>query len=71
MKTMTKTREHEPLKCEDCGTALNKVHYTMWGTKKFDPTRGDYVEDESLGESDLDFTCPNCSAKLEPDEKLF
>jgi hypothetical protein len=68
---MAKVQTRKPLKCEDCGAVLKKVNYTMWGTKKFDPTRGNYVEDESLGESDLEFTCPSCSAKLEPDEKLF
>ena len=68
---MAKALTHKALNCADCGAILNKVDYTMWGTKKFDPQRGCYLEDESLGASDMEFTCPNCSAKLEPDEKLL
>jgi transcription initiation factor IIE alpha subunit len=69
---MTKAAQtHEVLKCEDCGVALDKIDYTVWGTKKFDPHRGRYLEDESLGAFDMKFVCPNCSAKLEPDERFF
>jgi hypothetical protein len=54
-------------KCPDCQVALEKISYTIWGTKKFDPITGTYLEDESWGSSDMELLCRNCSAKLEPD----
>jgi transcription initiation factor IIE alpha subunit len=68
---MRRTAARGALKCLDCGSTLTKVDYKVWGTKRFDATRDSYVEDESLGSTDMEFTCPNCSAKLEPDERLF
>jgi hypothetical protein len=53
--------------CPDCGAPLEKVDYTIWGTKRWDAERGRFDEDETLGNTDMEFRCPNCSAKLEPD----
>jgi len=53
--------------CPDCGGPLEKVDYTIWGTKRWDAERGRFDEDETLGNTDMEFRCPNCSAKLEPD----
>ena len=68
---LPKRSEAQPLKCGDCGTLLNTVNYTIWGTKTFDAKAGSYIEDDSLGSSDMEFRCPNCSAKLEPQEQLY
>jgi hypothetical protein len=56
-----------PLTCPDCNAALKTVSYQIWGTKKFDAKTGSYQEDESLGNTDMQFSCPNCSAKLDPE----
>jgi DNA-directed RNA polymerase subunit RPC12/RpoP len=56
-----------PISCPDCNHVLKKVNYQIWGTKRFAEKSGQYEEDESLGETDMVFTCPNCSVKLEPD----
>lgn len=62
--------KNAPLSCPHCNTVLNTVSYQIWGTKKFDYKSGGYKEDESLGNTDMEFTCPNCSAKLEPESVL-
>gem|GEM_PF-5521538 len=59
-----------PISCPDCNTVLNTVSYQIWGTKRFDERTGGYKEDESLGSTDMVFTCPNCSTKLEPESVL-
>ncbi len=53
--------------CPDCGAPLEKVDYTIWGTKRWDGERGRFEEDESPGETDMEFRCPKCSAKIEPE----
>ena len=60
-----------PAVCPACESVLNSINYTMWGTKKFDLISRAYVEDESLGSSDLEFSCPNCSVKLDPEGVIF
>jgi hypothetical protein len=60
----------EPITCPDCNKVLKTVSYQIWGTKRFDGKTGDYKEDESLGNTDMEFTCPSCSAKLEPESIL-
>jgi hypothetical protein len=57
--------------CQGCGIILKSVSYTVWGTKKFDPESGSYLEDESLGNSDMELSCPNCSMKLDAEGILF
>jgi hypothetical protein len=57
--------------CLSCGIILKSVSYTIWGTKKFDPDSGSYLEDESLGNSDMEVSCPNCSTKLDAEGILF
>ena len=54
-----------PLECSDCGSTLNSVDYQMWGTQRFNKKTGQYEEDDSLGNTDMEFRCPNCSAKLD------
>jgi hypothetical protein len=56
-----------PLTCIGCDTLLKTVDYKIWGTKRFDPKTGSYEEDDSLGNTDMEFSCPNCSAKLDPE----
>lgn len=53
------------LKCPDCNAVLKKVSYTMWGTKRFDAETGNYEEDDSPGNTDMEFSCPKCSAELD------
>jgi C4-type Zn-finger protein len=57
--------------CPSCGAILNTLSHTIWGTKKFDPNSGSYLEDESMGNSDMEVSCPNCSAKLDAEGLLF
>jgi len=66
-----KRNEIQAQECWACGAVLNKVAYTMWGSKKFDSRSGDYVEDDELGSSDIEVSCPSCSAKLDPEGILF
>jgi len=54
-----------PLTCTGCNTVLQTISYTMWGTKRFDASIGSYLEDDSPGNSDLEFSCPKCSAELD------
>ncbi|MCU1332722.1 MAG: hypothetical protein JWM08_1714 [Candidatus Angelobacter sp.] len=58
-------------KCSSCGGILKDIDYKMWGSKKFDPGSGLYMEDEAIGKSDIEFSCPNCSAELDPEGFLF
>jgi hypothetical protein len=37
------------------------------GAKKFNRETGDYDEDESLENTDMQFSCPRCSVKLDPE----
>jgi hypothetical protein len=57
--------------CPTCGVILKTLKYTIWGTKKFDPDSGSYLEDDSLGNSDMEVSCPNCSAKLDAEGLQF
>lgn len=57
--------------CPSCGIILKSLRYTIWGTKQFDPNSGSYLEDDSLGKSDMEVACPNCSAKLDAEGLLF
>lgn len=54
-----------PLTCTGCKAVLKTVSYTMWGTKRFDARTGSYDEDDSPGNTDLEFSCPNCSAEVD------
>lgn len=56
-----------PLKCPDCNAVLQTVSYQIWGTKRFDAASSAYEEDDSLGNTDMEFSCPKCSAKLDPE----
>jgi len=58
-------------KCSSCHTALKKIDYKIWGTKVFDPSTGSYLEDEALGSSDIEYTCPDCTAKLDPEGLVY
>jgi len=62
--------KHTAPKCPHCGQGLKSVDYQIWGTKRFDQRTGEYKEDESLGNTDMQFSCPNCSAKLDPEPIL-
>lgn len=37
---------------------------------RFDPERRAYVDDDSPGNADVEYSCPNCSAKIDPEEIL-
>jgi transcription elongation factor Elf1 len=54
-----------PLTCPSCNEVLKTVSYQIWGTKRFDAKTGDYKEDDSPGNMDMEFSCPKCSAKLD------
>jgi len=54
-----------PLTCPGCNVVLQTVSYQIWGTKKFDAKTGDYEEDDSPGNTDMEFSCPKCSAELD------
>lgn len=58
------------ISCPGCRKELLTIDYKMWGTKRFDSKIGSYEEDEGLGMCDLEFTCPHCEAKLDPDNVL-
>ncbi len=47
------------------------ISYTIWGTKRFDPETGTYEEDDSPGNTDMEFRCPHCSAKIDPESTIF
>jgi hypothetical protein len=49
---------------------LLKVDYKTWGVQRFDPTTGKYEEDDTPGNSAIEFSCPNCSIKLDPEPFL-
>jgi len=57
--------------CTSCGQILNTISYTIWGTKRFNPKTKNYEEDESLGNTDMEFKCPSCSAKIDPEGVIF
>ena len=74
MNSHNETAEAPPpqsQQCSACHTILEKIDYKIWGTKIFDPSSGSYLEDESLGSSDIEYTCPNCSAKLDPEGLIY
>ena len=55
----------KPLRCTECKAALKKIDYQIWGTKRFNARTGNYDEDDSPGNTDMEFTCPKCSVKLD------
>ena len=57
--------------CPSCGAAMKTIDYKVWGTKRFSPSTGFYEDDDSPGNSDMEFTCPNCSCKLDPEGLVF
>jgi hypothetical protein len=59
----------KPANCFACGAELKTIDYTIWGAKIFRQETKSYVEDDSVG--DMEFSCPNCSAKLNPDGLIF
>jgi len=63
--------KHTPLTCETCGESLTTIDYKVWGSKRFNPMTGNYDEDDTMGNADMEFSCPKCSAKLEPVEAMF
>jgi predicted RNA-binding Zn-ribbon protein involved in translation (DUF1610 family) len=60
-----------PPACPDCGKPMHTVSYTIWGITRFNPQTGTYEEDESLGNTDMEFRCPHCSAKIDPEGIIF
>lgn len=57
--------------CPDCGALLKAISYTSWGTMRFDASRKLYVGDDSPGNADIEYSCGNYSAKLDPEGILF
>jgi len=66
-----KTEPGTPPACPDCGKPMPTISYTIWGTKRFDPRTSCYREDDSPGNSDMEFRCPNCSATIVPEGIIF
>ncbi|HET9182885.1 MAG TPA: hypothetical protein VFP59_12180 [Candidatus Angelobacter sp.] len=60
----------DPPRCPGCNSPLNAIDYRGWGTMRFDPERRAYVDDDSPGNADVEYSCPNCSAKIDPEEIL-
>lgn len=71
LKHKKKARPATPPTCPDCGKRMLTVSYTIWGTKRFDRRTNEYREDESVGNTDMEFRCPKCSAKLDPERLGF
>ena len=68
MRDQTKSKPSDkkaPLTCTGCNTVLKVITYQIWGTKRWDAKTGDYEEDDSPGNTDMEFSCPNCSAELD------
>lgn len=63
--------DQDPPACSSCDATLKMVSYTIWGTKRFDSTTNSYQEDDSPGNTDMEFTCPSCSAKIDPEAIIF
>lgn len=38
---------------------------------RFDPERKAYIDDDSPGNADIEYSCPKCSAKIDPEGILF
>src|SRR5689334_6271536 len=47
--------KHAPITCESCGESLTTIDYKVWGTKRFNPTTGNYDEDDTMGNADVEF----------------
>jgi hypothetical protein len=60
-----------PPKCAGCQSPLTTINYTAWATMRFDPKQKSYFEDDSPGNADVELSCPNCSAKIDPEGILF
>jgi len=71
MATKKKAANSHPVNCQACGSTLKTVDYTIWGTKKYDLETNSYIEDETLGNSDMEFRCPTCSGKLDPEDIIL
>lgn len=57
--------------CPSCGAKLATLDYKIWGTKRYVPATGFYEEDDGLGKTDIEFSCPHCSVKLDPEGLVF
>ena len=64
-------KDKEPPPCAGCNVPLKTISYTIWGTKRFNPKTKSYEEDDSPGNTDMEFTCPKCSAKVDPEGVIF
>jgi hypothetical protein len=62
---IARSKKANVLTCTGCNTVLKTVTYTMWGTKRWDAKAGFYEEDDSPGNTDIEFSCPKCSAELD------
>lgn len=60
-----------PPKCSGCNAPLKTIDYRSWGMMRFDPERKVYVDDDSPGNSDIEYSCPKCSAKIDAEGILF
>ncbi len=50
---------------------MTTIDYKVWGTKRFNAVTGNYDEEDSMGNADMEFSCPKCAAKLEPIEAMY
>jgi len=62
--------EKAPMICPDCNAALTSINYELWGKKKFNPMTGNYEDDRAWGSSEMQLSCPACSATLDPDPAI-
>lgn len=60
-----------PPRCSGCNEPLKTIEYRSWGTMRFDAERKVYADDDSPGNADIEYSCPKCSAKVDPEGILF
>jgi hypothetical protein len=58
------------LHCPNCEATMKTVDYKIWGTKRFDAKSGIYSEDDGIGSSDMEFSCPNCSERIKDEQVI-
>ena len=63
--------ESSPPKCNGCNQPLTTINSTCWVTMRFHPEENAYVNDDSPGNADIEYSCANCSAKVDPEGIIF
>jgi hypothetical protein len=63
--------DSSPPRCTACDQPLRTINSTCWVTMRFDPEDNAYVNDDSPGNADIEYSCANCSAKVDPEGIIF